>query len=318
METLVDRDLKNKTFSGTSIALGNFDGVHLGHKMIIDRSIELAQKKGGESLIFTFHPHPLQILKGDRALKRISSLEEKVEIIRELGPDFLFIKDFTMEFAKMKHQQFVEEYLCRTFKARDIVVGRDFSFGYKGRGSVETLREMETKYNYRVEALETVKNQGLPIKSTLIRRMIEEGKMEEIETYLGRPFSLSGTVVKGFGRGRMLGFPTANMNPPKDLITPPEGVYVVEVVLGETYYPGVANVGFCPTFNDHLFTIEVHLLGFMGNLYQKKIRIVFLARLRGEIAFSSQEDLKNRVKKDVLLAKEVLDSRYPSLGSMPE
>lgn len=313
MQIIGDGDLNSILFHRTSIALGNFDGVHLGHKRIIFQAIELAEESGGESLIFTFHPHPLEILKGDKVPRRLSSLKEKIDLVKELAPDYLFIKDFNLDFSAIDHYQFIEEYLHHFFKAKYIVVGKDFSFGRGGCGRVQTLKEMEKRYGYQVKALDTVKIDGIPVKSTFIREMIVDGKIEEVEKYLGRPFSLRGTVVKGFGRGHMLGFPTANIIPPKKLITPPEGVYVVEVLWDGTIYPGVANVGFCPTFKDHQFTIEVHLLNYSGDLYEKEIRVFFLKRIRGEIAFSSEDALKERVKDDVLMSKEILKKRFSNL-----
>lgn len=313
MQVIGDQDLKITSFHRTSIALGNFDGVHLGHRRIISKAIKLAKERSGESIIFTFHPHPLEVLQGDRAPRRLSSLEEKIDLIKELGPDYLFVKDFNEDFAMIDHFQFIETYLHQTFHAQYVVVGKDFSFGRGGLGSVKILKEMEEKYGYHVKALDIVQIDDIPVKSTLIREMIAGGRLEEIDRFLGRPFSILGVVVKGFGRGHLLGFPTANINPPAHLITPPEGVYVVEVLWRGAMYPGVANVGFSPTFKEQKFTIEVHLFNYSCDLYQEEIKVFFLQRLRGEIAFTSEDMLKERVREDVMISKEILKERFSNL-----
>lgn len=313
MQIITDSHLEKSVPQNLSIALGNFDGVHRGHQKIIQTAIELAERRGSRSLIFTFHPHPLQLLKGQKAPPLISTLTDRVEIIESLEPDFLFIKEFNQDFASLDHQLFVAQYLYKTFQATDVVVGKDFSFGAGGRGTVETLKAVQKEYGFLVKPLDTVKIDGLKVKSTLIRELILNGSMEEVQRLLGRPFSLSGPVIKGRGRGRMLGIPTANLNPYPHIITPPEGVYVVKVHLNEETYLGVANVGFCPTFPQDIFSIEIHLLAYTGDLYQQQLQVHFFKRIRGEIAFSSQEKLKEQVQRDMCFAQKYL-SGYAAGG----
>lgn len=311
MQIITDRDLHSIQPFRHSIALGNFDGVHRGHQKIIQRAIGLAKKRGNRSLIFTFHPHPLQVLQGENAPRLISTLAQRNAIIRSLKPDLLFIKEFHTEFAQMGHQHFVEKYLHKIFQARDIIVGKDFSFGCGGKGSVETLQRLAKKFRFQVTALDMVRIQGQRVKSTLIRELIATGKMEEVEQFLGRPFTLSGLVIKGQGRGKMLGFPTANLHPFPHMMIPPEGVYVVQVLLGKKTYPGVANIGFCPTFSQENFSIEIHLMDFSGDLYQKQLEVTFFRRIRDEIAFSSQKKLKEQVQLDMRFAREYLAHLFP-------
>lgn len=316
MQIIYEKDLIKGKYTNLSIALGNFDGVHLGHQKIIRKALEEAKTRRAKSLIFTFHPHPMKVLKGEEAPKLLSTLKDRIEILREFNPHYLFIKKFDLAFAKIPYDSFVKEYLFQTFEAKDLIVGRDFSFGFKGLGSVKYLKEMEEECGFRVWDLDTVKIQGIKVKSTFIRKLVLEGLVHKIENFLGRPFSIGGKVVYGYGQGRMLGFPTANLRPSPHIITPPEGVYVVEVFLGEKVFPGIANLGFCPTFKGKPFTIEIHLLDFTGDLYKQKMKVAFLKRLRGEIAFSTTEDLKKRIKRDMELAREFLSNRFPYLTSV--
>ena len=287
------------------VTLGNFDGVHLGHQEIFRRVLARSRELGFPSVALSFYPHPLKILRPQDAPLMLLPLKEKVRLMEKLGlENFLCIR-FTKDFASLSARRFVERILVGSLRAKEVFVGKDYRFGKARKGNVELLSRLGKEFGFRVNVVEPVVVDGILVSSTRIRRMLLEGRVKEAMKLLGRPYKLLGKVVKGAGRGRVLGFPTANIEPENELI-PKVGVYCVAVEVENMTHPGVVNIGFNPTFEeDKRVKIEVHIIDFSGELYNKEIGVSFLKRIRGEIRFSSAEELVKRIAKDVEEARAI-------------
>ncbi len=288
------------------LAVGNFDGVHLGHQAILRQVVEQARRVGGTALAMTFDPHPVKVLFPDRPLSLLASLQQKAHFIEALGMDQLLCLPFTLEFSQQKPTEFIENILYRTIHARDVYVGRNFAFGHGREGTAEDLKMIGQSLGMKVSIIEPVLVNGTMVSSSRIRKLLLEGQVAAAAELLGRAYELEGTVVGGDRRGRLLGFPTANLRPPQELI-PKAGVYAVQVAIGSGQYPGsplaaIAYIGSRPTFGQGNQAIEVHLFRYEGELYQKWIRVSFFERIRDEMIFSGPEELSRQIKKDVDLA----------------
>lgn len=303
----IRRSLKNPV-----LTIGNFDGVHRGHQALFQKAKEWADKFGGESVVITFHPHPLQVLAPGQALVFITPHERKLELIALCGIDVAIVVPFSTDFAKMSANDFVRVLLVNKIGPKAIVVGEDYRFGYGREGDTRFLQRMGNQYGFKVETLSGVQLEGTVVSSTLIRQLIQEGDLREAGKLLGRPYEISGVVVPGHQRGgRLLGFPTANISlagqaPPKP------GVYAVQVEVDNENYGGAANVGCNPTFGGTQLSVEVFLFDFDQNIYEKSIRVRFLERLRDEKRFSGPDELASQIRKDVEKAKKIL-----SVSSQP-
>ena len=284
----------------TAVALGKFDGLHRGHQLLFDK-LAYYQEKGYQTVIFTFDFHPANILKHTRQ-NLIYSHDERLRLIRSLGVDVLIEFPFTEETAHMLPDTFVREVLLKALGAEVIVVGDDFHFGYKRSGDVRFLKEHQDEYGCMIDSCEKLcTDDGQEISATLIRSMIEAGDMERARDLLGRPYSVTGKVVKGYGNGRSVDMPTANLIPCDDKLLPPDGVYVSETILPETWQvlKSLTNIGCNPTIGDKLDRrIETFILQYRGDLYEKEISVNLYSRLRGEIKFESLEKLREQVRKD--------------------
>ncbi|ABO50471.1 FMN adenylyltransferase / riboflavin kinase [Desulforamulus reducens MI-1] len=288
------------------VALGNFDGIHLGHQRLIGEAVAVARRTNGTAAVLTFEPHPLMVLKPEMAPAMLLDQESKQRIMAELGVDILILLPFTQELAHLSPEEFLKEILVKEMNVRGIVVGYNYSFGYKGSGTSEDLRSYALEYGYSLSVIPPVKVGEQVVSSTLIRNKLAEGDVIAAKRYLGYyPFT-EGIVVTGDRRGgNALGFPTANIDCPDGMMVPAKGVYSVHVELdGETYL-GVANVGTKPTFhgNNPRTNIEVHLLDFCGDIYGKKIKVQYIRKLRDEKKFNSVHDLINQIQADVLSAR---------------
>jgi riboflavin kinase/FMN adenylyltransferase len=299
----IRRSLKNPV-----LTIGNFDGVHRGHQALFQKAKEWADKFGGESVVITFHPHPLQVLAPGQGLVFITPHERKLELIALCGIDVAIVVPFSTDFAKMSASDFVRVLLVDKIGPKAVVVGEDYRFGYGREGDTRFLQRMGDQYGFRVETVPGVQLEGTVVSSTMIRQLIQEGDFKEANKLLGRPYEISGVVVPGHQRGgRLLGFPTANITlsgqaPPK------LGVYAVRVEVGEGTYGGAANVGYNPTFGGTELSVEVFLFDFDQNIYQKSIRVLFLERLRDEKRFSGPDELASQIRKDVEKAKQILSA----------
>lgn len=292
-----------KRFPKIAVVLGTFDGVHLGHQKIISRAVELAKITGGTSVVFTFSNHPLSIVAPNRCPQQISTSEYKAELLAALGVDVLLNIPFTHDFAKMSPEEFLSQ-LAQKLNPKYVVVGPNYSFGYKSAGTPELLKSAEQRYGFKAEIMEAFDIDGTIISSTLIRQLIREGKVADAAKILGRPFKLSGKVIKGEQRGRTLGYPTANLAVIPDLVAPADGVYAVRVHTSLAVYGGIANIGTNPTFNGRDRHIEVYLFNYKGDLYGKTIGIEFFEYIRGEKTFLSVDQLIDQIRRDINIAQE--------------
>lgn len=291
---------------GHCISIGMFDGVHLGHQMLMTRARERAQALGARSMVLTFTDHPLRLLAPPYAPRALTDAEEKAELIRRQGVDALVMIEFTAEFAAISAEAFIEELLVKRCQARYVVCGPDFRFGHGGAGDTRLLADAARRHGFELEVLETRKHRQTPIKSTRIRQCLLEGRPEEAARLLGRPYTLSGQVVPGDQRGRTLGVPTANIEPPAGRLAPANGVYAVRVKVDDQWYGGMMNIGVRPTFGGETRTFEVHLFEYDGNLYAKRLTIAFHSLIRLERAFRSAEELVEQIRRDELECRRQL------------
>jgi len=295
-----------RTFRNPVLTLGNFDGVHLGHQRIFQRVREKAREIGGESIAYTFEPHPVQMLKPERAPFLLLPMDERLRLIGELGIDVVICAPFTPEFANQTAEEFVRDILHAQIGAREVFVGQNTTFGRGREGSVLLLKEMGKRFDFAVEGVEAVQVEGVIVSSSRIRRLIREGDMHGAAKLLGRHHLLVGQVIHGHGRGsKKLGFPTANLKT-AEVLFPKPGIYAVWALYEGRRYLAVANLGWNPTFQDRKFSIEVHILDFQKDLYGQNLRVEFVERLRDEVTFHGPEELVVQIKKDVEQAKKVL------------
>jgi riboflavin kinase/FMN adenylyltransferase len=286
------------------VAIGNFDGVHVGHRALLGRAVERARALGGEAAVLTFQPHPAKVLAPQFAPPLICTMERKVELFEEVGIDVAVLEPFTRELAGLAPEEFIGKILRDGLGAEEIVVGYDFTYGKKRGGNVETLR---AGAGVPVHVIPAVTVDGLVASSTKIREFVLEGRVDGAEMLLGRPFDVDGEVVKGAQRGRELGIPTANIAARGELLPRP-GIYVTQSRLpGETHWrPSVTSLGLNPTFGGDKLSLEVHLLDFAGDLYGQVLRTAFRGWLRAEERFTSVEALVDQIKKDIEAARLML------------
>jgi len=286
------------------VTVGVFDGVHLGHQSIFKKLIEIAHNNNGESVVFSFWPHPKMVIGNDTSnLQMIYSYDEKVQLIKETGIENLIVVPFTKEFSQFSSEAFIEHYLFNSLKIKGLIVGFDHKFGKDQEGSFEILEKYSVKYNFMLKRVEAFTIDNVNVSSTIIRSALKNGEIERANLYLSRNFTLAGTVTYGKKIGNTLGFPTANIEPDFEYkIIPCNGVYAVKARIGVLEYPGMLNIGYRPTFNhrNESKTIEVHIIGFEGYLYQKKIELTFYTRIRNEIKFDTIDMLISQLQRDKL------------------
>jgi riboflavin kinase/FMN adenylyltransferase len=292
------------------VSLGNFDGVHIGHQAILRRLLQEAQARQGTALVLTFHPHPLTVLRPTQPLPLICNLREKLSAFAALQIDKVLLQHFTPAFAQLTPEEFVRRYLKDAIGAEKVVVGHNVSFGRHRAGNAEVLQQLGKSCGFEVDIVGPVTTGGQEVSSTAVRTLLTAGEMREVTRFLGRPYAASGRVVKGFQRGRTIGFPTANLRPRTDLLLP-NGVYAVTVNMDGQKIPGVANVGMNPTFNGNQRTLEAHLFDFSGDLYGRRLTVSFVARLRGERKFPSVEELVKQIQEDATRARALLLPAQP-------
>ncbi len=299
--------IENK-FDRSVITLGNFDGVHVGHQELVRMVIRRAKETGATSMVVTFRPHPLKVLAPEKCPPLISIYEEKIKLFERLGIDVLVKIPFTVEFSAMSPEDFVKNVLCDILGAKEIFVGYNYRFGKGRMGDVQTLRRLGELYGFTVREVEQVSLGGEVISSTKIRDLIRDGDVEHAARLLGRTYAITGIVVKGDGRGKGLGFPTANIAP-KHAIIPSDGVYAVRLFVRDRLYDGIANIGMRPTFNKKVLAIEVHVFDFNEDVYGEDISLFFIRKIRPEKRFKNAGALIEQIRSDISVAKEILASR---------
>ncbi|HEY9159904.1 MAG TPA: bifunctional riboflavin kinase/FAD synthetase [Desulfomonilia bacterium] len=287
------------------VTIGNFDGCHIGHQEIFKRVKKHAAALHGSSVVYTFNPHPASVINNSEP-NTIYTLNEKIEAISSLGMDFMVVVPFTREFADTHPERFVNDILVNGIRAKGVVVGYDFVFGRRAMGDIPFLKKKGEELGFFVESMPAVIRDGVIVSSTLIRTMIKSGDVCGAARLLSGPYRLPGTVVHGMARGRLLGFPTANIRPDKSLI-PAYGVYATNIYLDGKCYTGATNIGDNPTFGDEGTSIEAFLFDFEGDLYNRHISIEFIDRLRKEIKFDSKDKLIRQIDKDCRNASEILN-----------
>jgi riboflavin kinase/FMN adenylyltransferase len=283
------------------VGLGNFDGVHLGHQKLIEKLVKEAKRIKGTSAVFTFYPHPDVVLNPSDYHPLLLTQETKRNLIARLGVNLFIQIPFNTEFARITALDFVKKILYRELGVHTIFIGYNYTFGYKGEGTAELLKESGSMYGFTVQVISPVIVNRQVVSSTYIRNLLLQGKVTEARDFLGYYPFVEGMVVSGEQRGNLLGFPTANLEPETELLIPARGVYAVKIKVEEGTYWGVANIGVKPTFHPqkNKINLEAHILDYYGNLYHRWIKVIFLKRLREEKKFSSPEELITQIKHDI-------------------
>src|SRR2546422_2014588 len=285
------------------VALGAFDGIHLGHRAILGTAVALARAGKLRPLACTFDRHPMEVLQPDKAPLPITTLEERLELISETGIETTVLIPFTRAIAAIEPEAFVKDVLVGTLGAHEIVVGFNHRFGRGARGDARLLESIADALGFRAHIVPAFMVDGVAVSSSEIRGALQRGDLPGAARLLGRPYSIRGEVVRGAGRGRTLGFPTANVKTERPLGLP-VGVYVCQVAIGTTRYQAVVNVGVRPTFGETELAIEAHLLDFVGDIYNERVVLTFLQRLREERKFPSVDALREQIALDVAAARQ--------------
>lgn len=307
-DVLLDESGLPPHVQGTVITVGTFDGVHRGHRDVIDKLVARARARGLPSVVVTFEPHPMEVVNPSAAPLLLTTWEEKLEVLAASGINYLAVLPFTSALAAFPAAEFVERVLRRRFRFEELLIGHDHGFGRQRAGNVDVLRELGEKDGFTVEVVDAVATaDGHSISSTWIRRAVAGGDLERACAALGRPYSVSGRVVEGSQRGRALGFPTLNLGaaPPRKLL-PPEGVYAVRVQTPRGPAGGMMNLGPRPTFGDSTTTLEAHLFDTTGDFYGAHVRVDLIARIRATRSFASPELLMKQLKHDEREARHAL------------
>jgi len=292
------------------VALGAFDGIHRAHAKILATAVGRARELGVSSVVCTFDPNPATVLRPERAPAPIATLEENLAGIAACGPDAALVIPFTIEFSRMEAEVFVDEVLRQALGAREVVVGFNHTFGRGARGTAMLLKELGDRRGFAVHVLPPLQVNGQTVSSSAIREALRDGDVELARSLLGHAYSVKGKVLRGAGRGRTLGFPTANLRPDRPLILAP-GVYAARARWGEIRADAVVNVGYRPTFGEDQYWIEAYVFDFSGDLYDRELTVEFLYRIRAEMRFPGVEALKRQVAVDMETAQRLLREREP-------
>lgn len=289
------------------VALGTFDGVHVGHRAIVERAAAMARALGGTPMALTFDRHPADVIPGRPRVPLLTDLEERLERLADAGARLCVVATFDADFARMAPEGFIQDVLVGALGVRGAVCGNDFRFGRGAAGDAALLERWGEKLGFQVAVLEPVMRDGQRVSSSAIRERLSRGDVEGAAAFLGRPYALEGEVVPGQGQGRELGFPTANVALDPRRLLPGDGVYIARASgagLPEGGHPALAVVSTRPTFGVHPRSLEIHLLDFSDDLYGKRLRVVFLRFLRGIVAFSGLAELREQIGRDVAMARE--------------
>jgi len=302
---IIDFDAAPTDFlKSSTVTIGNFDGAHLGHRAIIGKALERARVHKAPVVVVTFQPHPREVIHRGEIVPAIVPFSERARLISEMGVDCLLKVEFTPQFAEQAAEEFISKVVDKVHP-KVVVIGHDFRFGKGREGDEDFLERIGKRLGFSVDSVPVIEVAGEAVSSTRIRSLVQEGDLKQANKLLGAPFSIEGAVVRGRGRGKSIGFATANLRWQTSLI-PAEGVYAAVAYWNGNRFPAVVNIGDNPTFGDQELSMEAHVIGFSGDLYSKFIRLGFHRRLRGEIKFDSAEALAAQIKNDVARAREVL------------
>jgi riboflavin kinase / FMN adenylyltransferase len=289
-----------------AVCIGRFDGVHVGHKALICGAVDEARKHGWPSVVFTFDRHPAELFAPDRAPEYLTTLDQKVELIRALGPDHLLIAHFDERFRDLSPEAFLHFVVSGMLRARAVFVGEDFRFGYQHAGDVDYLRDGSSRFHFDTRVIPAVQVGGEKAASRRIRELLHEGSLETANRMLGHPYRIAGTVARGAQLGRKLGYPTANLQLAARQAVPKDGIYAVRAVIEGRKLPGACSIGLRPTVGGTDRTIETYLIDFEGDLYGQAMEVEFVKWLRDEEKFDSLETLVEQIAEDVEQAKAAL------------
>lgn len=301
---LIEDNFKKYLKNNTYVALGSFDGLHMGHMKLIDKTIKLAKKNNAKSMVFTFKNHPRMVINKELAPRIIMDNPSKIRILQSAGLDIVNMASFDKDFMKITPEEFISN-LVEHYNVKGIVVGFNYRFGYKNLGDSSLLKKMSRKYNYLLQIVDPVKLKGQVVSSSIIRNVIsEEGDMKKARKMLTRPFMVGGNIIRGKQLGRKLGFPTVNLNYDKRFILPRGGVYYTIVYYKNKPYKGITNVGYNPTVEDNRLSVETNILNFHENIYNQYVNIFFIDRIRDEKKFDSLDELADQLRKDKMYASK--------------
>ena len=293
----------NKKFKNSAIAIGNFDGIHLGHQKVLKQAKQKAKKNKIPLGLISFEPMPVMFFNQKIKNHRINSLDQKKKQLKNLKLDFILLIKFNKKFSFISAENFIKKIIFEKLRSRYVFVSKNFKFGKNRKGNINTLKKFQRTYGYKTIITPPFKKTNKIISSTLIRKKIQLGKITEANKLLNRPWSIEGKVIKGFKRGRKIGFPTCNIKL-NDYKIPKLGVYSVMVKIGQIKKKGIANIGYRPTFNGQNLLLEVNIFGINKNLYNKIIKVSFIRFIRPEKRFKNLEQLKKQIKIDINLAKK--------------
>lgn len=293
----------------TAVTIGTFDGVHIGHRKILDRLIATARTRNLRAVLLTFFPHPRMVLQKDAGIKLLNTLEEKKQILAETGLDFLIVHPFTKEFSRLTATAFVRDILVDQLRVKQVIIGYDHRFGRNRTANIQDLIAFGNTHDFEVEEIPAQEIEEVSVSSTKIRKALEEGDITTANSYLGYEYLLTGMVTRGKGLGRTLDFPTANLHIEEEYkLIPKNGVYVVQARVNGTRLNGMMNIGFNPTVSGTEKRIEIHFFDYQGDLYDQPLQVAILERIRDEHKFDSVESLRAQLHKDKEVSLQYLSS----------
>lgn len=301
----------------TILTVGTFDGVHAGHRVLINTVVKLAEKSGARSVIVTFDPHPREIINpGEAGIKLLSTLKERCELLADLGIDEMVVIPFDRDFSLLTSEKFVKEIIWKKIGVSNFIIGYDHHFGRDREGTIETVKRLGVELGFTSHVVSKQEVGDITVSSTAIRKAIQlNGDMAQAANFLKRYYLLNGTVIHGDKRGKSLGFPTANIQPENpSKVIPKKGVYATWIRVDDRYYRGMMNIGERPTFNEATFSIEVHILEFNEDIYGKEIQVQFVERIRDELEFSGKNELVEQLHKDKEMTNYILKKKKPNIA----
>lgn len=299
---IIDLSNYNETRFNTAIALGNFDGIHIGHQQLIKTMISKSKELGIKSSLLLFKGHTKTTIEKNKP-SMITNNQQKFKIAEDLGIDIIYLLDFDDKIMRLSGEEFIRDIIIEKMNGKLLVVGFDYRFGHKASGDSEYLKVLGRRYNIDVVVLEPIYKDNQVISSSIVRELIANGNMLDATNILGRPYSIIGKVIPGKNRGNKLGFPTANIEPIDNYVIPKNGVYITNTIIDSKRYMSATDIGYNPTFDEDILKIETYILNFEGNIYGKSLEIEFVDFLREDIKFESKEALIEQMKKDIKIIK---------------
>ena len=304
MKAFSDIEDQQLSMRGSVVTMGNFDGIHLGHQALVRHTVEESKRLGYPSIVLTFEPHPLKVLAPERAPRLLLSYQDKLDLFQAFGVDIVIAQRFDREFASIAAEDFVRRFLVGRLKTKKLWVGRDLRFGQGRKGGTGDLIRVAPEVGFQVGVLDPISSDGIRISSSRIRGLVEAGCVDEVRPMLGRYHFVSGRVVTGQGRGRNLGFPTANISSQTEVV-PLNGIYATLIEVKSRQWPSVSSVGVNPTFGDGPRTVESFIFDFASDIYGEAVKLSFVKRIRDEAKFATVEDLIAQIHEDVEQAKVI-------------